>query len=259
MIEFKCPKCGKLWRVNDDRAGRRAHCSCDNYCTVPTPEEGELLLATPADVTLPLAPPEAQPGRRRWRVVYLLVGLLVGLFALGMLIDWCESAPTGSPQPADPVPSAAVSKITAGLSKFTVDRANAQFVFTLEVSNQESREKTVHVVVYGKNDMFSPPRRSAWPFAGLLFRQAGTRRGALSSSDISRNWGSRPSNTRGAKMVLGPNASESLEGALPINDTCQQDAWRGKRLDPRSMYNEVFLWVFSHNGQLIFEREYDVK
>ena|GEM_PF-4808012 len=149
--------------------------------------------------------------------------------------------------------------ISASLSNFKVDREWAQFVFTLELRNEQPQENTVHVVVYGKNDMFSPPRRSAWPFPGLLFRQAGTRRGALSSSDISRNWNTRPEDTKGMKSVLKPSGSESLEGALPINETCLHETWRGKPLDPRSMYNEVYLWVFSKDGSLIFEKEYDVK
>ena len=184
-----------------------------------------------------------------------LLLLVLGIIIVGVIMSKRESASAGEAHPTASAPP----EITAGLSKFTVDRANAQFVFTLEVNNQESSENTVHVVVYGKNDMFSPPRRSAWPFAGLLFHQAGTRRGALSSSDISRNWSSRPDDTKGMKVVLKPNGSESLEGALPINETCQHDAWRGKPLDPRSMYNEVFLWVFSQNGQLILEKKYDVK
>lgn len=156
-------------------------------------------------------------------------------------------------------PSQPAPKISADLSNFTVDRANAQFVFTLQIKNQEPKENTVHVVVYGKNDMFSPPRRNAWPNAGLLFRQAGTRRGSLSSSAISRNWNSRPENTKGTKIVLKANGTDSLEGALPINQTCQHEAWRGKSLNPRSMYNEVYLWVFSKNGKLISEKKYDVK
>ncbi len=186
---------------------------------------------------------------------YLLV---FGIIIVGAIMLNKESPSPNQTQPTTPIPSITIPRITASLSIFTVDRENAQFVFTLQLSNQEVNEITVHVVVYGKNDMFSPPRRSAWPFAGILFRQAGTHRGALSSSSISRNWSSRPENTKGMKLVLKPNGTESLEGALPINETCQHDAWRGKPLDPRSMYNEVFFWVFSQNGQLIYEKKYDV-
>ncbi|MCK4629487.1 MAG: hypothetical protein KAT56_10820, partial [Sedimentisphaerales bacterium] len=124
-------------------------------------------------------------------LVLLVLGIIV---VVAIMMSKQESPRTSSPQPTAPAPTKPVPKITAGLSKFTVDRANAQFVFTLEVSNQESKENAIRVVVYGRNDMFSPPRRSAWPAAGLLFHQAGTRRGALSSSDVSRNWSSRPDN-----------------------------------------------------------------
>jgi len=191
----------------------------------------------------------------------LLIIIIIGV--IGSLMNdksnKSTSLPSSKPSSAPSTPTETAPAIKADLSKFIVDHSNAQFVFTLQVSNHESQENTVYVVVYGKNDMFSPPRRSAWPFAGLLFRQAGTRRGSLSSSDISRNWDSRPDNTKGMKIVLKPNASESIEGALPINETCQLEAWRGKPLDPRSMYNEVSLWVFSQNGQLVFQKKYDVK
>lgn len=202
---------------------------------------------------------------------YISAGFLIFIIlgVIGSLMDYgsnksttpssSKSAVSSQLKSKPATPPETSPKIKANLSKFTVDRSNAQFVFTLQVSNPESQENNVYVVVYGKNDMFSPPRRSAWPFAGLLFRQAGTRRGALSSSDISRNWDSRPENTKGMKIVLRPNASKSLEGALLINETCYHEAWRGKPLDPRSMYNKVYLWVFSQNGQLIFEKKYVVK
>jgi len=151
------------------------------------------------------------------------------------------------------------STVSASLSGLKVDPELAQFVFTLKLKNEQPKEKTVYVVIYGTNDMFSPPRRGAWPFGGLLFRQAETRRGRLSPSDLSRDWSSRPENTKGMKLVLKARGSESLEGALPINSTCQHDAWRGKPLDPRSTYNEVYLWVFSKDGDLIFNKKYDVR
>jgi len=197
-------------------------------------------------------------GKKKSGCGFVLL-LVIGIIIVGAIISNKQSPSSGRPQPTTPAPAKPVPKITASLSKFTVDRENAQFVFTLQLTNAEPKEHTVHVVVYGKNDMFSPPRRSAWPFAGLLFRQAGTRRGALSSSDISRNWQSRPDNTKGMKFVLKPNGADSFEGALPINQTCQHEAWRGKPLDPRSMYNEISLWIYSQAGQLIFEKKYDVK
>lgn len=179
---------------------------------------------------------------------YLGLLVLLGIVVIAFMVMSRDEPSTTAPVP----------KISASLSDFTVDRANDQFVFTLRVKNQEPKSNSVYVVVYGKNDMFSPPRRSAWPFAGLLFRQAGTRRGALSPSDISRDWSSRSDNTKGMKVSLDPGGAESLEGALPINETCQQEAWRGKPLDPRSIYNEVHLWVFSTDGELVSKREYSI-
>lgn len=189
---------------------------------------------------------------RGWIVLFLLGILGIG----GILVVGSITSPLQAPAPA---PSKPAPKITAALSKFTVDRANAQFGFTLVVTNQEPKQKTVRVVVYAKNDMFSPPRRSAWPFAGLLFRQAGTGRGSLSPSAVSRDWSSRPDNTMGMRVVLESNGSEVLKGVLPINKTSQLAAWRGQSLDPRSMYNEAYVWVFSEDGQLIFSKNYDVK
>lgn len=191
----------------------------------------------------------------------LLILVIIGVLGSFLNNDSRKSTSSGSSKPsATPsIPTKTAPTIKADLSNFIVDHSSAQFVFTLRVSNHESRDNTVYVVVYGKNDMFSPPRRSAWPFAGLLFHQAGTRRGALSPSAISRNWGSRPENTKGMKIVLKPDSSESIEGALPINEICQLEAWRGQPLDPRSMYNEVNLWVFSQNGQLVFNKQYAVK
>ncbi|MCP4593675.1 MAG: hypothetical protein GY842_23310 [bacterium] len=182
----------------------------------------------------------------------LIFGLILAFIALMVVVAIIVASKV--PSSSDERPT-----ISASLSGFKVDRELAQFVFTLKLENEQPKENTVYVVVYGKNDMFSPPRRSAWPFAGFLFRQAGTRRGALSPSDLSRNWHSKSKNTKGMELVLRPSGSESLEGALPLNETCEHEAWRGKRLDPRSMYNEVYLWVFSKGGDLIFEKRHDVK
>jgi hypothetical protein len=188
------------------------------------------------------------------------ISILIILGVIGSLKSDCSNKPIPKATPPKPAkPAETTPKIKADLTKFFVDRSNAQFVFVLKISNQESQENTVYAVVYGKNDSYSPPRRGAWLFGGLLFHQAGTRRGSLSSSDISRNWDSRPENTKGMKIVLKPNGSKSLEGALPITEISLHEAWRGKPLDPRSMYDEVYLWVFSQNGKLIFEKKYEVE
>jgi len=150
-------------------------------------------------------------------------------------------------------------KINSKLTNFTVDNANSQFVFTLQVENKNSQQDTVFVVVYGKNDNFIPPRRSAWPAAGLLFKQAGTARGNLSASDISDNWNSRPEITKGFKMILKSNSKKSIEGAFPINRFSQLQAWQGEVLNPNSMYDEIHLWIFSQNGELISNKGYNIK
>lgn len=156
-------------------------------------------------------------------------------------------------------------EITAELSNLMIEvlsrlgvEAKSQF-FDLTLGNLSSKEITVYVVIYAKNDRFSPPRRSAWPFAGILFHQAGTSRGTLSYHDIMRNWDSRPDNSKGCKVTIAANKNEKLEGALPINDICQHEAWRGKAIDSRANYEEWNIWVFSERGKLLLEKTYEVK
>jgi len=151
--------------------------------------------------------------------------------------------------------------IMAALSDFKIDSplpGMRDFVFKVSVHNQDTKQNVVYVVVYGKNDMFSPPRRSAWPLAGDLFRQAGTRRGSLSPADITKDFASR-SDAKGMKFVLKPNERSSCEAAFPINKTSQLEAWRGQHLDPRSIFNEIYLWLFSSDGQLVFQKQYNIK
>ena len=190
-------------------------------------------------------------GRRRsgggcFTFLLIIVGLI------WFVIDYFDSAPfTPAPLPD--------TKITAELSDFTTDRENAQFVFTLQASNGESNGATIYAVVYGQNGTISPPRRNAWPFAGLLFARTGSGRGRLSPLDISEDWNSRPDNTKGMKIVMQPNGSKSLEGALPINETSNHEAWLGEPINPRVMYNDVSLWIFTEHGRLILEKSYSIK
>lgn len=198
-------------------------------------------------------------------LLFLIVAL--GIFVFG---PWSRHQPPADPAPSatggnaarKPKPPEPIPKVVAELSKFTIDRAGlgegGDFVFTVHLTNQDSKENTVYAVVYGKNDMFSPPRREAWPAGGILFRLAGTSRGALSPSDITRNWNSDSDSdlVEQFKEIAGdvrlkPGESDSFEGALPINETSLHEAWKGQRLDPRSMFNEVYLWVFSDDGRLI--------
>ncbi len=150
------------------------------------------------------------------------------------------------------------SNITASLSDFKIDRPNAEYLFTLKVNNPESVDKTVYAVVYGVNDLASPPRRSAWPMPGFIFSESGTERGALSSSSISRNWKTRTDYGKGVKVPLKAGGSDVIEGVLPIESTSPHGAWRGQRINPNAMYNEIYLWVFSDSGQLIFEKKYEI-
>jgi hypothetical protein len=170
-----------------------------------------------------------------------------------------DSTDSTNPTNSKPSTNEEISpNIQSELTNFTVDKANSQFVFTLKAENIESKNEIIYVVVYGKNDNFSPPRRGAWPMAGLLFQQAGTSRGNISTSDISNNWNSRPEITKGFKMNLKSNSKKSIEGALPINKISQKKAWQGELLNPNSIYNEIHLWIFSQDGKLISKQEYNV-
>ena len=149
--------------------------------------------------------------------------------------------------------------ITASLSDFKVDRPNAEFLFTLKVTNPDATEKTVFAIVYGVNDLVSPPRRSAWPMPGCVFSEPGTERGAISASSISRSWQERTDYGKGVKVPLKAGGSDTIEGVLPIESTSPHGAWKGQRINPNAMYNEITLWVFSDSGQLIFEKEYTIQ
>jgi len=185
-----------------------------------------------------------------------LLGLLLFLIlAVGSIdTDSGTSSTSTKQKPAE---------ITAELSNLVIE-IDSDFgiktqLFDVTLRNLSSKEITVYVVIYAKNDRFSPPRRSAWPFAGILFHQAGTGRGNLSYHDIMRNWNSRPDNSKGYKVTIAANKNETLEGALPINKTCQQEAWRGKPIDSRANYEEWNIWVFSERGKLLFKKTYEVK
>lgn len=182
---------------------------------------------------------------------------IIIVIIISIIVIFISKSPTSS-QASKTKRTKKEPKISASLSEFKVDRKNQQFIFKLKIKNIESSKKIFYAVVYGKNDMFSPPRRSAWPAAGLLFNQAGTRRGNLSSYDISKNWVSKPEITKGVKIILKSKQEEIIEGALPINNTSQIEAWKGQPLDPRSIYNEINLWIFSDNGNCILKKEYKI-
>jgi hypothetical protein len=199
-----------------------------------------------------------------WKSNTISKGWKVGVtivIALFVVIGVSNKDSTDSTNPTNSKPSTNEEispNIQSELTNFTVDKANSQFVFTLKAENIESKNEIIYVVVYGKNDNFSPPRRGAWPMGGLLFQQAGTSRGDISTSDISNNWNSRPEITKGFKMNLKSNSKKSIEGALPINKISQKKAWQGELLNPNSIYNEMHLWIFSQDGKLISKQEYNV-
>ena len=148
-------------------------------------------------------------------------------------------------------------KAVSKLPNLPLPSVKHQF-FDIEVSNLVQSPKTVYIVVYATNDRFSPPRRGAWPVGGLLFYQAGTQRANLSHYDISRNWESRPEETKGFKVVLPAGGRHKIECALPINNVCQHEAWRGQRIDPRANYEDWTVWVFSGDGKLLINKNYKV-
>ena len=144
---------------------------------------------------------------------------------------------------------------TASLSN--IQNMGNEVWFDVVVKNTSNHKSTVYVVVYAKNDFVSPPRRSAWPTPGLLFSEAGTRRGQLSPLDISKNWNSRSKFSKGTEFTLLPGKSETIPAALPLNRYLQLPAWRGKRFKAGSMYNEWHIWVFSETGKLIYKRKHE--
>jgi len=169
-----------------------------------------------------------------YTAIYLVI-LVIGIFAF--------SHPAMSQGP------------TASLSNIQI--TGNEIWFDVIVKNTSNHKATVYVVVYAKNDRVSPPRRMAWPSPGGLFSEAGTRRGQLSPSDISKNWNSRSEFSKGAKVTLLPGKSETIPAVLPLNRYSTLSAWRGKRFELGSMFNEWHCWVFSETGKLVYKRKYE--
>jgi len=181
---------------------------------------------------------------------FSLVVLGVAFYLSKGQLPWDRKA--APPPPPAPEPAVAPApKLWASLSRFTVNKTRGRFTFKVELENNQPAERTVYAVVYGNNDAMTPPRRSAWPDPDPLFVQAGTQRGLLSPADISKDWEARPENTKGMKVALKPNRSESINGWLPMDETCPHKPWEGKPLDPERNYNEISLWVFSDTGGLV--------
>lgn len=200
--------------------------------------------------------------------------LLFGLFCAGLMSQRTPRQPVAQDkrveqdakeQTVREKPESKAPQVEAALSNFKADRSTNEFIFQVQVKNLEPRENTVYVVVYGKKDNISPPRRAAWPAGGVLFRLARTDRGLLSPSDISRSWGKEVGKdtselSKGAKVVLAPNGSDSLEGVLPANKVSTLNAWKGQQLDMRSpLFDDVRVWVFSEDGKLVFEKKHNIK
>lgn len=191
------------------------------------------------------------------------------LLVIVVLLCWClvpvwNKAAAKARQGAA-APPAAASTITADLDSFQIvteryDRAGItgtirSVKFRLKVRNTGTDDATVYAVIYAKNDRFSPPRRTAWPFPGILFREAGTDRGSLSPYDISKNWDTRPENSKGFKGGAAAGRTRSKDCAVPLNEHSMQGAWKNMRLDPRSVYDQWYVWLFAEDGSLIFEKE----
>ena len=158
-----------------------------------------------------------------------------------------------------PLEKAPPSMIEGVLGDFLILPETNDFGFTVTISNKSPTPKSVHAFVYGKNDTSSPPRRAAWPFGGLLFREAGSGRGALSEYGVRKNWATRHPDSKGARIDVPSGGNVSLPGVLPMNETCHHEAWRGQPIDPSVQFREVHVWLVSEEGELIFSRKWTIK
>jgi hypothetical protein len=133
----------------------------------------------------------------------------------------------------------AIPNVVAELSGFTLDRANDSYIFTIRVTNQGSTDILAYPIVYGKKksgDFW------AWPVGA----EGCVDRPNLTPADYSRHWEKTLEADKiiGGEFRLEAGKSQSMEGAL---------------LSPQDTVSDVYLWVFSQEGKLIFEKHYDVK
>ena len=49
-----------------------------------------------------------------------------------------------------------------------------------------------------------------------------------------------------------------MDGILPINKTSLHAAWRGQAINPNALYEEWSLWIFSADGELLFDEKTEV-
>jgi len=197
-----------------------------------------------------------------WAVVAALLIVLIVFIWISRSCATCTS-PTANRTDGRQVNGTSAPQtdleVTASLSNSRVgaDAAGVRsHFFDVEVNNKAEHETTVYVVIYAKNDTVIPPRRTAWPMPGFLFRGVNTSRGQLTPSDITRTWHSRDEFSRGWKVSLPSGGAEKMTGALPLNESSEHEAWRGQPLDPRATYIDWQVWVFSQNGRLAYQRSY---
>jgi len=163
-------------------------------------------------------------------------GLLIVLVAIGIGI---LARPKQKATPSSPptLPSATPIKpgpVRAELSKLRY--TSGGFRFALSVTNTEAKATPVFAVVYGRN-IAPEGKHGEWGW-GL----GDDGKNELSPAFVSRNWKDGHPYARFTPVLNDP---ESTEGSF---------GW-----DPRSVYSEVVVWLFTPDGEPVFEKKYDVR
>lgn len=124
-----------------------------------------------------------------------------------------------------------------------------QFVFTVKLANRGDEAAVAYPVVYGVGDKRQPFRRDVWGFRIT----ADDRESGLLADDIAKRWGHEQEVDLRARVSLAAGASESIEGALILGEGVRD----GRPFAPGMTYTRLALWVFTEDGRLAFQREYD--
>lgn len=172
----------------------------------------------------------------------MMAGLLV--LALVLVGAWFgKDRPARSGGAVPTVAAAAKPKIAATLGDFKEEEGLGLVgvAFMFRVENQGTNDVTIYPFAYGKN---SQGEGSAWPTQPFDSRGVPLNQGNLKPSSYTDNWDNTIKTGIPHKFTVAPGKLKSHEGIVTYK---------------KARASEVRLWVFTEDGTLILDREYDLK